>query len=234
MLEQVNLKIFEHTVPIINERIGIKIGLGKSNMTRLSYLASENVLRKLEVHLRHWNSSITLAADRKIINKVWAKLGINFILEILTKVFALKLTKNYHRLKFEESEYSQTVDVTGIYNVFVGRKECGGFPAHNGAFLKELKRTFTVLREKGVQYDQEFRAVAHIEYDLDSSNLTTLDFYDLCSNPETSPMKETAAKMTLIFNSLMDSLFDRFLKGYIVANEDNFIPTDLEEISATI
>lgn len=174
------------------QHIGIKTGRGNIllNMASVRHLMSENELISVKSFMKKWKPLISLQNDGVALTKCWAKLCVDFVVDMLTKAFALSLNENRHELQFDSDAFSRAFDVTGFYDIFDHRGNYGPKSSiHYGFLFRELLKTSTYLRYNGRQFNHPFRAIFHIWVDTTNFNLISIDIYNLRSEPYNDPIK---------------------------------------------
>lgn len=153
------------------------------------------------------------------ISKKWAQLCIDFILDTLTKIIALKLDKNNRLLQFGDSNFSKTFDAIGIYDVYFHRSKFGGGANTNGFVHKEMKKTLRAIATNQRHFDPPLRAIAHIWADEKNYDLISIDIYNLHKNLLDEPPNKFWAEFKDRIQRLIECYFDQLSQGFIVFGE---------------
>lgn len=141
--------------------------------TSFEYMISEDEKEKFKLFARHDER------DSIPVQKLCLQICIDFVIDILTKVFAFGLEENYHPLKFDDSLHSKTFAVTGRRNVFY--KRCSNSAGENrgGYHFKEIKKSFNMITSGPEMFNPPLHAIIHVWAD---GNSILIDAYNLTQN----------------------------------------------------
>lgn len=132
------------------EFVGIKVNkcdilLG---MNPLRYRATENQLKIIQC-MQKYDPGYSYETQLSIITQLWAQLGIDFLVDILTKIFALKLSVNESAFECKESRFSRSYNATGSFDIFYRRKMFGGGPDQNGyMYVQRIGKNLQHFRKR--------------------------------------------------------------------------------------
>lgn len=175
-------------------------------------------LNCLETFLQKVDSAINLDQHNMEIRKIWAQLCIDFTLDILTKIFGFKLGANERALKFSDSNYSKTFDVTGVFDVFYRRAQ---YATNNaGVLFKEMKKTLNALMTHGQPFDRPLRAIFHIWTDSTNYNAIIIDIYNLRQVRRYDPMNNFWNEFRIRVTPLINDYFEKLMDDYIILSKE--------------
>lgn len=218
-----NLTLSDHQVPPVFGSEELKLGETniKRDKTCITYVAKDSQLRNLSVYLQNREPSTNLNVNRSQITQIWAKLSINFITDMLTKVFALTLRKNTHKLQFAENDYSRSFDVVGIYDVYRNRKQVHAF-GQQGIYMRELRKTFaSVHAPTATEFPKAFRAIIYIYLDQETGNLLNIELYNLLHERTAGdPKNQVVGHLRKQIDQTVDDMFKRLFSGYLILTEN--------------
>lgn len=180
------------------------------------YLMNENQLRILEIFIQKFYPEIDLIDNPVKVCELWVEFTSGFIIDILTKVFAIELKKNYHELKFSDKEIS--FDITCSHDIITNRSQYnGGLHSRYGRLSKEVRQTVVALRS-GLPFERQLRAILHIKSDV-TNRLITITFYNLLG-PTSHPMNIFLKQFKSTFKKLLENYYEKLLGGYLVFTGD--------------
>lgn len=144
-----NLNLIDRQVAPVVGTGELKFGATniKRDKTCITYAIKDAQLRNLELYLQDKDATINLNVHRTAITKIWAKLSINFITDLLTKLFALTLNENTHKLQFPWNDFSRSFDAVGIFDVYRNRSQIRGFGQQKKSY--PLTKFYTFIRKNG-------------------------------------------------------------------------------------
>lgn len=206
------------------------------DMISFKHSATEDQLKHLEKFLQKWDSSLNLNQHGWEIHKIWSQLAIDFVLDILTKVFAFKLDVNNRPLQFADSNYSKTFDVTGIYDVFYRRAQYAIGTNRVGILSKEMKKTINALVTHGEPFERPLRAIFHIWADTTNYGTILIDIYNLREVRRYDPMNNFWNEFKIRVTPLIHVYFEKLMDDYIVLSKEfnlMALSTDVKNISPT-
>lgn len=187
----------------------------------LRHGVSVNQLANLEQFLNKWEMPVKLEQKSVELHKIWARCCIDFVLDIMTKTFALKLDQNDWPVQFADSDYSKSFDVSGIYDVFYRRAQNNAGTNHAGFLFKEKKKTLNALSEEGERLDNPLRAIFHVRADTENYGTVHIDIYNLRAIRRGDPMANFVKQFKSRLTKLIVAYFEKMLDDCLVFNEES-------------
>lgn len=182
----------------------------------IRFIANESQLKTVEKHIQRFHPQMNLSRDLNRICQLWADIASAFVIDILTKVFAITLSPNNHALQFHINKISFRIH--GAHDVISNRRHPPADASHfrHGYLSKEIFKTIMVLNDE-LPYTPPLRALLHINSDNSTHKLITINFYNLNGTTQ-YPMNRFIEKFKTMYGKLLDDYFNKLLEDQIVFN----------------
>lgn len=186
---------------------------------QISYTIKSNDIQFLVKHLKKWDLLIndTINEREKEIKDVSITIFRDFVLDVLTKIFGLKLSDNLYCLKDDMVKMNQSFAYSflGRYNTLDlrGKQKVGH--NHNGKYHKEIKITRSLLTNGSpALFVVPLRAVINFHYDQQSHSLMYIDCFNLNSFKKNDPFvffcREMQTRVDNLFHEFMERLYQDY------------------------
>lgn len=192
----------------------------RMNSKIIQFCATPNHLKTMEKFVQKFHPEINLDDDHLTICKLWAELTHRFMIDILTKIFAVKFVKNEHSLQFTGDNVI-SFDVTSTEDVIMYRSKYSknNFHFRNGVLPREIYKTVSIIKNETTLF-RPMRAILKITCSKDSHKIIKFKFFNLYGLVE-RPFKDILDRFEKIFPKLLDNYFEKLLAGFIIFTADN-------------
>jgi hypothetical protein len=189
----------------------------------ISYEISSNDIDFLTNYLKKWDPLLNSIEKQQEIKIVMINLFRDFLLDVLRKIFVLKLDDNFYCIQEDmvNMDYSFAYSLTGRYNTIDLRgKQKTGYNS-NGKYYKEVKITRALLgQENPALFVVPLRAIINFHYDKKSLSLMQIDCYNLNSLKKCDPFKYFCTELKTRINNLFHDFLERCGQNYIIHGEN--------------